>query len=243
MVEVSLEEARSLAGLFGELDRKKMLLLLLFDKPGSKWDKKDDLKKLAKPDRISTATLYRDVNELKAGGFLEEMKGSERRARSGTPVLTYRLTFKGCLAEAISAHLLLLEGEIPPQLKRRIAKIAKASDSSPGWPVFIEFLKYHRELRIDLSRANIDAAYFSSMLSLALRKYPEDMILKIVEPSLKELGIDLPAVKEIAAHLKNRYDGLEAFGESFLAEVAERNLKPRATDVATKVLKLRRTKD
>jgi hypothetical protein len=127
MAQLNLEEARSLARIFGELDRKKMLLLLLFDEPGSKWDKKEEIEELPKPDGISTTTLYRNVDELKAG-FLEEMKGSERRGRSGTNVLTYRLTFKGYLAEAISAHVLLLEEKSSPQLKGKVERIIEDLD-------------------------------------------------------------------------------------------------------------------
>jgi hypothetical protein len=237
---LSLEEARSLAGLFGELDRKKMLLLLLFDKPGSKWDKKEDIKKLPRPDRISTATLYRNVDELRAGGFLEEMKGSERRGRSGTTVHVYRLTFKGYLAEAISAHLLLLEGKASPQLGEEVERIAKGLESTPGWPVLIEFLKYHRDMKIDLSRVSVDPGYFGTMLSLALSTHSPEDISSIIEPSFKQLGIDFLPFKEMITQLQNRHAKIKESGDNFIAKLARMKLESKEDDLATKVQKSRR---
>jgi hypothetical protein len=239
---LSLEEARSLAGLFGELDRKKMLLLLLFDKPGSKWDRQDDVKKLPKSDRISTATLYRNVDELRDGGFLEEMKGSERRGRSGTTVQTYRLTFKGYIAEAISAHLLLLERKTSPQLGEEVERIAKGLESTPGWPVLVEFLKYHRDMEIDLSRVSIDSAYFATMLSLALSKHSPEDISSIVEPSFKQLGVDFLPIKAMITQVQKLHAEMEESGDSFMAKLARMKLESKEDDLATKVGKSRKGK-
>jgi hypothetical protein len=240
---LSLEEARSLAGLFGELDRKKMLLLLLFDKPGSKWDKKEEIKKLPKSDRISTATLYRNVDELKAGGFLEEVKGAERRGRSGTEVITYCLTFKGYLAEAINAHLLLLEGKTSSKLRERVEKIVEDLDSSAGWPLYIEFLNWNRRREIDLSRINVDGAYFTSMLWLALTEHPE-AIWERLQPSVKELGLESVLTKEEVAEFKDYFGGIRSFSESLLAEMAKRrSIKSDAKEAVTRVRKSGRGKD
>jgi hypothetical protein len=239
---LSLEEARSLAGLFGELDRKKMLLLLLFDKPGSKWDKKEEIKKLPKSDRISTATLYRNVDEMKAGGFLEEVKGAERRGRSGTEVLTYCLTFKGYLAEAIIAHLLLLEQETSADLRKKIRKIVEDLDSSPGWPLYIEFLNYHRQRKIDLSPVNVDGAYFTSMLWLALTEHSEDAVWERLQPSIKKLGLDSLVTKEAVADFKNYFSEIRSFSESFLAEMSKRSVKTGAKEAVPTVRRSGRNK-
>jgi hypothetical protein len=243
MTQLDLEEARSLAGLFGELDRKRMLLLTLFDSPGSKWDKKEAMKKAPKSDRIATATLYRNVDELLAEGFLEEMKGYERRARGGATVVTYSLTLKGCLAGAIIARL-LLEQKISPELRKRVEGIAETLDSAPGWPLFIEFLKWHKQRGIDLRRVSIDGAYFSSILWLALIEQPEDFIWKHLQPSVKTLGLDLVVTDKTVANLKRHYlNWMRSFGDSFLAEVTKRSLTQGAKNVATKVRKSERRKD
>jgi hypothetical protein len=240
MTQLDLEEARSLAGLFGELDRKRMLLLLLFERPGSRWDKKEEIKKLPKSDRIPTATLYRNVDELLAEGFLEEMKGYERRARGGATVVTYHLTLKGCLAGAIIARL-LLEQKISPELRKRVEGMAELLDSAPGWPLFIEFLRWHKQRGIDLSRVNIDGAYFSSILWLALIEHPKDFIWKHLQPSVKTLGLDLVVTDKTVAALKRYYlDWMRSFGDSFLAEVTKRSLAHGTKNVATKIRKSRR---
>jgi hypothetical protein len=242
MTQLDLKEARSLASLFGELDRKRMVLLILFDRPGSKWDKRQESEKLPKSDRISTATLYRSVDELLAEGFLEETKGHERRARGGATVVTYNLTLKGYFAEAITARL-LLEERISAELRRRVEEIAKTLDSSPGWPLFIEFLRWHRKRGIDLSRVSIDGAYFGSILWLALIEHPKEFIWEHLQPSVKTLGLDLIVTDETVADLKRYYyDWMRSFGDRFLAEVTKKTLTQVGKSVATKLRKSERTK-
>ncbi len=227
MASLDLKEAKSLADVFGELDRKKMLLLLLFDKAGSKWDKKKEIKELPKADRISTASLYRNVDELVGGGFLQVMKGSARRSRGGATVLTYHLTLKGYLAEAVNAQCLVLERRLSANLRKRVEKIVEDLKSSPGWPVYIEFLRWNRDRQIDLSRVNVDEAYFGSTLLLALLEHREDQIWKLIQPSAnktKELGLGLPEVTEkTVAELKNYHAGIQSFVDNFIAEVSKRS--------------------
>jgi hypothetical protein len=223
-------------------DRKRMLLLTLFDRPGSKWDKNEVMKKAPKSDRIATATLYRNVDELLAEGFLEEMKGYERRSRGGSTVVTYRLTLKGYFAEAITGRL-LLEEKISPQLRKRVQEIAETLDSTPGWPLFIEFLRWHKQRGIDLSHVSIDGAYFGSILWLALIEHPKEFIWEHLQPSVKTLGLDLVISDETIADLKRfYYDWMKSFGDSFLADVTKRSLTRATKNVATKVRKSERKK-
>jgi hypothetical protein len=165
------------------------------------------------------------------------MKGHERRARGGATVPTYRLTLKGYLAEAIVAHLLLLEQGGSVDFRKRIRKIVEDLDSSPGWPLYIEFLNWHRQRRIDLSPVNVDGAYFTSMLWLALIEHSEDAVWQRLQPSIKKLGLDSLMTKEAVADFKNYFGEIRSFSESFLAEMSKRSLKTGAKEAANRVRK------
>jgi hypothetical protein len=110
----------------------------------------------------------------------------------------------------------------------------------------MDFLKWHRERRIDLPQTNVDAAYFGSVLWLALIEHPDGVIWEHLQPSvnkMKKLGLDfIDSIvdKETIADVKNSYDEMRSFGDCFLAELSNRRLKSETKDSLAKVGKSER---
>ena len=176
-----MEDARSLARVFGEPDRRKTAILLSFHKPRSQFDVLKETEHLPKAYRVPRATLYRKVKELYDAHFLdlieqrEFVKGNLR----GT-VRYYRLTFKGYLAGFIYAYLLFIDPKTPTSLKEKVelddfGKALRILESSPSWSFVVSFLRWHKNKSFDLSFAKIDIIYFALTLGLSMLEMPESI--------------------------------------------------------------------
>jgi hypothetical protein len=222
MAKLTLEEARNLVQVFGEVDPYKGVLLLLLTRTTSKWDLRPKMKMLPKNYRVPQATLYRRVNELSKNFFLDTVYG--KTGRAGMTVNSYRLSMKGILAAGIYAYALFLDAQIPTSVKEKsnVEQWIKTLESSlgPAWELYINFLRWHRERRIDLSEAKIDMAYFGTVVFLSMLDHPEnvteDRMRELAEPLIK-LGMALPAnPKDVPALLENAKKALQELGGSFL---------------------------
>jgi len=210
LTQLTLEEARYLAGVFGEVDWHTSVLLLLFQEPSSVWEILPRVEKFPKSYRVPQATIYRKVKGLYDASFLDLV--DTRRGRGGMPVSTYRLSLKGRIAAGIFTYVLFSDPKTPDGLKENTGaeKLVQILESSPGWALHISFLRWHRDRRIDLSEAKIDMAYFSSILALSLLEHPESVTeerMRELAEVVKKLGI-VPQVepKEIPALFRDAKD-------------------------------------
>ncbi len=237
MVRLDLEEARSLASVFGNLDRKRTVLLMLFEKPGSKWDAKTRMSGLPKSYRISTASLYRNVDELLAHGFLQVVKGSERRSRGGATVFSYELTLKGIFAAGINACVLFLDSKTPVSLEESVdtEKLVQNFESNPGWSFYIDFMKWHRDRRIDLSNVSVDMAYVGSTLTLAMLEHPENVTLERLQAlakRMRDFGLPVPEVTaKTVEDFQKSASLLQSVGGSFVPALLRRLRSKSAKEV------------
>jgi len=217
MPQLTLEEARSLASVLGVMDSKRSVLLILLSKPRSKYDALTSMKELPKSYRVSRASLYRIVDELEKGDFIEVVNVGRMTNRPDEPVNSYGLTLKGLFAAGISAYMLFLDSKTPHTLRDRVRpdELIKALEASAGWPLYLDFLKWHRERGIDLSKAKISMAYFSSMLALSLLEHPESVTeerMRKLAQVVKKLGIAAQIEpKEISVLFRDARDSFREF--------------------------------
>ena len=237
MIQLDLEEARSLARVFGKLDKKKVIILMFFVKPGTKWHVNNEIMKLPKFYRVPESSLYRLVDDMVAQGFLQTVKGSARRGRGGMMVHDYELTMKGIVAVGINMYALILDPKTPTNLKERLdtQSLAKNLESNTAWPFYIEFLRWHRDRNIDLSHVKVDFAYVGSVISLTMLEHPEQITLERLQAlagTMKELGIEVPDVTtKTVDDLRNSATLLKSIGGSSLLALHRKNLpKIGATD-------------
>jgi len=181
MAKLSMQEAKSLAKVFGEPDKQRMTLLLSFEKPRSQFDVLQRMKNLPKVFRVPRATLYRKVKGLYDEHFLDLIEEKEfvKGNLRGT-VRYYRLTFKGYLAGFIYAYLFLIDSKTPSSLKEKVEfddfnKAAGVLESSPSWSFIVNFLRWHNKKNFDLSHAKIDIIYFALTLGLSMLEMPESI--------------------------------------------------------------------
>jgi hypothetical protein len=228
MEKLTLEEARELSKTFGELDQYDAMLLLFFMRTRSKWDLLDTVKKLPKNYRIPQATLYRRVNALRDRTFLDVI--SSKTGRAGMTVNSYRLSLKGLLAGCIAAYATFLDPAIPATLKEKTQaeQLAQVMESAvgPAWALYIDFLKWHRERRIDLSNAKIDMAYLGLVLALSMLDHPEtvteERMRELSKPFMK-LGLAPSFDPEtVPARLREAKTALQDLGSGFLFGLLER---------------------
>ncbi len=175
MIQLTLDEARSLAQVFGPLDPKTLILLAMFQRPRSKYDASSVTKKLRKH-RIPPSSLYRIVDRLCKTGFLEEV--GEEGYEHGDPraVKTiYGLGLKGMLASEISAIVLYLDPAFSAKERESIIpeeSYRQALDTSST----ADFLRWHRERGFNLTSARVDYAYFYLVSLLGrLDRKPEEI--------------------------------------------------------------------
>lgn len=229
MVQLNVEEARSLARVFGEFDKKKAIILMFFVKPDSKWDVKNKIIKLPKFYRVPESSLYRLVEELVTQGFLQIVKGSARRGRGGMMVHDYELTMKGLVAAGINMYTLFLDSKIPASLKEHLdtERLVQNLESNSAWPFYIEFLRWHRDRNIDLIRANVDFGYVSSILLLAMLEHPERITverLQALASSMKEFDIHIPDVtNQTVDDIRNLASLLKSIGSSSFWQLLRKN--------------------
>jgi hypothetical protein len=228
MSKLTLEEARSLAQVFGEVDPYRAVLLLLFVRTTSKWDLRPKMKMFPKSYRVPQATLYRRVNELSENFFLDLVYA--KKGRAGMAVNSYRLSMKGILAAGIYAYALFLDAQIPTSVKEKsnVEQWIRTLESSlgPAWDLYISFLRWHRERRVDLSKAKIDMAYFGTVMFLSMLDHPENVteerMRELVEPLIK-LGMVAPVdPKDVPVLLENAKKTLQELGGSLLFTLLER---------------------
>jgi hypothetical protein len=199
MNKLDVGEAQSLARVFGERDVKETILLLLFQEPTSKWDARKRIEKWPKFYRIPESSLYKMVDQLVTDGFLQVVEGSGRRGRGGMVVHDYGLTIKGVFAAGINAYLLFSNPNSPRSLTHSIGakRLAQNFESNPNWSFIIDFLKWHKERKIDLSHSRVDFAYVGSTLALALLEHPETVTLErfqVLAERMRKFGIPVPEV-------------------------------------------------
>jgi hypothetical protein len=228
MATLTLEEARELAKTFGELDQYDAILLLFFVHTTNKWDLIDTVEKLPKSYRIPQATLYRRVKSLYGRHFLDLV--SSRTGRAGMAVESYRLSLKGLLACGIVAYETFLDPTIPATIKEKTQaeQLAQELESSagPGWALYLDLLKWHRERQIDLSKAKVDMLYFGFSLALSMFDHPEAVTTERMRdfsaPFLK-LGLPLKADPETwPALFKDAKKAMEGLGSSFIFGLFEK---------------------
>jgi len=217
LTELSLSEARSLARVFGEIDRQKSILLLLFIKPDSRWGISLRVDKLPKSYRIPRASLYRKVDELYESSFLD-LLGTET-GLTGMTVSRYRLSLKGLLAGFIYAYVLFLDSGTPDGVKKNtgLDELIGTFESMPGWKLYVSFLRWHKGRSIDLSQARIDAAYFTFTLILSMLERPKDVSeqdLTRLSDHMKKFGLaPSQEPKDLVQLLEKAKMAFDEFGE------------------------------
>jgi len=218
MAQLSIDEARNLAKVFGEMDYKRALLLILFYKPHSAYDIMVSMGELPKSARIPRASLYRIVDELEKAGYLT----SNRRPQKNRPnemVNEYGLTLKGKLATWIYGYILLRDPKTPTGLIKRLKpqELVDGFESAPGWPLFLNSLKWHRDRGNDLSKVRFSIAEFMLSLLLSILEQPQQLndsfIIEMVK-NLKTIGIEVPPIepnklRELLENWKKTMDMLE----------------------------------
>jgi hypothetical protein len=180
MLSVSLEEAQSVARVFGEIRQRITMLLTAFQPAATKYEAMKTLQKDEIP--YPRASLYRDVDRLNEAGFLQVV--DEKRFVRGSldnPMLVYGISIKGRIAAMI--HCYILSSDPKTRLKERNrAKAYLKFSGLQEFPLLVDLLKWHREREIDLSRARIDMVYLVFTLLLAAGEHPEH----VTEPDLRK---------------------------------------------------------
>jgi hypothetical protein len=224
--QLTLEETRTLVGLFGEIDRSKSLILMFLTHEGSKWDILSKIKQLPKRYRIPTATFYRKFDELRGSSFLEVV--GEKPGRAGLTVIKYGLSLKGYLAAAISAYEFFLDSRTPANLEEDIGadRLIQLVESNPAWPLFVTYLRWHRDRGIDLSNVKLDMVYFGPTLAVAILDHPEELTverLRKLAEGLDRLGISVPEItSKQVADLNSASNFLHGIGGRFFADLAKK---------------------
>jgi hypothetical protein len=142
------------------------------------------MKEFPKTVRTPTSSLYRQVAELRKAHFLHVL--GERRFERGAlrwDVETYGLTYKGTLAAAIYGYVLYHEPAVPISHRERYQESVERVESSPIWSSLVNWLRWHKEREIDLSRAKVDLAYFNLTNLLVMMEHPS----QVKDPSARKL--------------------------------------------------------
>jgi hypothetical protein len=199
MGRLDLTQARLLAEVFGKFDIRKIVILLLFFRPASKWYVNTRMSKFPKTYRTPESSLYKAVDQLVADGFLQLVPGSGRKGRGGMNVYDYSLTLKGILAAGVNTYVLYLDPKTPRILREALdtEEIAHSFESGPAWPFIIRLLAWHRDRKIDLSHTKLDMTYIGSTLALAVFEHPELVTLESLRglaSKMAEYGIVVPEI-------------------------------------------------
>lgn len=177
MARLTLEKARDLAKVFGEMTPKETVLLLLFQEPHSKYEILKMMEDVPKAYRIPRASLYRKVDELEKTFFVESVNKREfEKGSLKETIYFYKLTYKGFLATYIYTYLLFLDPKTSDGMQKWIKsnKLEKI-ESLPATSYIISFLRWHRKRGINLRPLKIDLSYFTMTLMSSMLDYPEDI--------------------------------------------------------------------
>jgi hypothetical protein len=236
LADLTLEEAKALSKVFGELDEDQQIILLLFDKPKNKHEACVQSKSFPKQLRISQASLYRKVDSLCDLLFLEIVDtGKFVRGTLRATVNYYQRTLKGILAAYIFAYA-LLKSKTPQAVieKLEINSYITALESAQA-DLFIDFLRWHKNRGDDLSRVKIDMNdLVLNCLHYVLDKpdrISETDIERIAE-KMKEYGLNLPKIEpaRIRELLLNSKKPLEELTNSIYASVGDKWKKTTSGD-------------
>lgn len=189
MTKLTLEEAKSLATVFGDVDRRSLTLLSKFHKPRSKYDAMIELNHLPKPFRIPRASLYRKVDQLHESGFLR-IVDTETFVRGSLKesVHRYGLSAKGTVAASIFSYILFLDSKTPSHERKESEKLIAGFESLPAWGTIIEALRWHKKMEFDLSHARINYMY---------------LVLTGILPKFDQSDFDDPSTLEAVVALKD----------------------------------------
>jgi hypothetical protein len=198
--ELSLVEAKELAKVFGEMDYKRSLILMLFSKPKIKYDVLQFMDRMPRASRVSRASLYRIVDELEHNGFLISADPRAMKNRPSESLSTYRLSIKGSLAAWIYSYVLLLDPKTPRSLMEKLnpEELLAVLDSTTGKKLYIEFLRWNRWRGNDLSRVKIDLVdLVSSFLPVVLKHHDtlSDQELALALSKVRDFGISAPQLE------------------------------------------------
>jgi hypothetical protein len=182
MAILSSKEAEELAAVFGSMDDRMKMVLMVFCKQRSKYDvlclmkpgrktrdRESEDPRVPEAYRVPRATLYRKIDELRHNYFIEEVPDMKRklvRGRLQIPVVYYHLSFKGTLALYFHLHKLLLQMSAPSdasleekKARRYYAGICKQLisqlEADDRCKMYVESLRWHRRVNADLSRVNM----------------------------------------------------------------------------------------
>jgi len=187
MSELNLDEARSLSEVFGIIEERKVMLMTCFDPPCTKYDAMKALKRDKIP--YPRSSLYPDVDRLHEVDFLEVVekrlfvKGSLRKR-----MRLYGISPKGRIAMIIHCRILSSDRKVPKEVRERAKQYLSCFEPIREWPIYLDFLKWHKERRIDLSRARIDIWYLIFTFSMAAGEHPEHITNPILRKSAEEMN-------------------------------------------------------
>ena len=208
------------------MDYKRSILLLLFyNKPRSKYEIALSMEKTPKSVRIPQASLYRIAKELEDLGYIKATATPRHQTtRPDETVNEYQLTLKGNLAARIYTYILLLDPKTPSSLMEKLKpeELIKRLEAGPDWALFINFLRWHRERRDDLSRVKLGAAEYYFTLLLSVLQEPESLTDSAVNSMLeqsKQLGLNLPQSEpsQVRKLLEDLNKAMQALEERILA--------------------------
>lgn len=201
MSSLTLEEAKSLANVFGDLDNDQATILLLFDRPRNKHQAYVQSASFPRSFRIPMASIYRKVDDLCNLFFLElvdsrtYMKSDNLRGTGNY----YQRTLKGLLAAYIYAYVLVLDKGTPREVVERmeLRDYIRVLESSKGATLFVDFLRWNKNRGSDLSRVKVDMKDLAlSFLHYALDN-PEaisEVDISNALKAMKEFGFETPRV-------------------------------------------------
>lgn len=199
MRRLTLEEAKSLASVFGELDDVESGILLVFNKARNKHVAYLESQKFPKKLRVPMASLYRKVDKLCSLYFLEVVKQEKFvRGNLRATVNYYQRTLKGLLAAYIYGYARLLRTKPADDIEELEIKSAiEAIEASQIGDLFTAFLRWHKNRGNDLSRIKFE---MKDLVLDCIRYFldnPEQLSEAYIAQGIKkleELGVNVPKV-------------------------------------------------
>ncbi len=228
---LTLDEARDLAKVFGEMDYKRSLLLLVFYTAHSRYDVMTSMDELPKKARVPRTSLYRIVKKLEETGYVYSTTRTQK-TRSDTTVPVYQLTIKGILAAWIFGYALLIDPKTPSDLleKLKVEKIIENFESASSWNLYLKFLRWQRDRGNDLSRAKIHVLEFLVAYFLFLLQRLDDFsdndlnfMMSILWKELQQFGFNIPQPEPAKA--RKILSGWNTIMQSIEAGVIERGMR------------------
>jgi len=229
MPKLTLSEAKALASVFGSVDHKKSILLMLFYRPRSKYDTLRIMKReLPLKYQIPRASLYRLVDEMNKSGYVRPLSTRAfKKGRLKQTVTSYGLSLKGYLAAVAFAYVLFLDKDANRELRKDGKSVFNSDalveqlESTPLWNFHINFLRWNCERKNDLSNVSVDALYILLTWFVSLVENPEVLDEQDLTESLnalKSAGLNIPQVepKTILLTVRKMKKAADEFAELFL---------------------------